>query len=208
MIHFNQEKLDSLHNIFKINLINSCSGYKPANLIATVSKKGVENVAIFSSVVHVGSNPPILGFIVRPSGEVPRNTYKNIKETQFYTINHVFESITSDAHHTSARYNEDISEFDVTNLEVEYKNKIITPFVKDSPVQIQMQYVNEYYIKENNTTLVLGKIVNLFVKDEIIEKDGYLNLCKANVASVTGLDGYSIPKLKDRKGYQRPKAGI
>ena len=46
MIHFNQEKLDSLHNIFKINLINSCSGYKPANLIATVSKKGVENVAI------------------------------------------------------------------------------------------------------------------------------------------------------------------
>jgi len=50
MIHFNQEKLDSLHNIFKINLINSCSGYKPANLIATVSKKGVENVAIFSSV--------------------------------------------------------------------------------------------------------------------------------------------------------------
>ena len=60
MIHFNQEKLDSLHKIFKINLINSCSGYKPANLIATVSKKGVENVAIFSSVVHVGSNPPIL----------------------------------------------------------------------------------------------------------------------------------------------------
>ena len=208
MIHFNQEKLDSLHNIFKINLINSCSGYKPANLIATVSKKGVENVAIFSSVVHVGSNPPILGFIVRPSGEVPRNTYKNIKETQFYTINHVFESITSDAHHTSARYDEDISEFDVTNLEVEYKNKIITPFVKDSPVQIQMQYVNEYYIKENNTTLVLGKIVNLFVKDEIIDKDGYLNLGKAKVASVTGLDGYSIPKLKDRKGYQRPNAGI
>jgi flavin reductase (DIM6/NTAB) family NADH-FMN oxidoreductase RutF len=128
MIHFNQEKLDILHNIFKINLINSCSGYKPANLIATVSKKGIENVAIFSSVVHVGSNPPLLAFIVRPSGEVPRNTYKNIKETQFYTINHVFESITSDAHHTSARYDEDISEFDVTNLEVEYKKRNYNSF--------------------------------------------------------------------------------
>ena len=84
MIHFNQEKLDSLHNIFKINLINSCSGYKPANLIATVSKKGFENVAIFSSVVHVGSNPPLLGFIVRPSGEVPRNTYtRTLKKHSF-----------------------------------------------------------------------------------------------------------------------------
>ena len=71
-----------------------------------------------------------------------------------------------------------------------------------------MQYVNEYYIKENNTTLVLGKIVNLFVKDEIIDKDGHLDLGKADVATVTGLDGYSIPKLKDRKGYQRPKASV
>lgn len=208
MIHFDQEKLDRLNNIYKINLINSCSGYKPANLIATVSKNGVENVAIFSSVVHIGSNPPLLGFVVRPSGEVPRNTYTNIKETGHYTINHVFESITEDAHHTSARYNEDISEFDATNLEAEYKKEITTPFVKGSPVQMQMQYVSEYYIKENNTTLVLGKIVNLYVENKIIDKDGYLNLGKANVATVTGLDGYSIPKLKNRKGYQRPKASI
>jgi len=208
MVHFDQEKLDSLHNIYKINLINSCSGYKPANLIGTVSKSGVENVAIFSSVIHVGSNPPLLGFVVRPSGDVPRNTYKNIKETGVYTINHVFESIIDDAHHTSARYDESISEFDVTNLNTEYKKEITPPFVKGSPVQMQMQYVSEYYIKENNTTLVLGKIINLFVKDEIIEKDGYINLGKGDVATVTGLDGYSVPKLKNRKGYQRPKTNL
>tara|TARA_B110000091_G_scaffold190989_1_gene214520 strand:+ start:273 stop:899 length:627 start_codon:yes stop_codon:yes gene_type:complete len=208
MVHFNQEKLDSLHNIYKINLINSCSGYKPANLIGTVSKNGIENVAIFSSVIHVGSNPPLLGFVVRPSGDVPRNTYKNIKETGIYTINHVFESIIDDAHHTSARYDESISEFDVTELNTEYKKEITPPFVKGSPVQMQMQYVNEYYIKENNTTLVLGKIINLFVKDDIIEKDGYINLGKGDVATVTGLDGYSVPKLKNRKGYQRPKTNV
>ena len=80
--------------------------------------------------------------------------------------------------------------------------------MKGSPVQMQMQYVSEYYIKENNTTLVLGKIINLFVKDEIIEKDGYINLGKGDVATVTGLDGYSVPKLKNRKGYQRPKINV
>ena len=46
------------------------------------------------------------------------------------------------------------------------------------------------------------------MKDEIIDKDGHLDLGKADVATVTGLDGYSIPKLKDRKGYQRPKASV
>jgi len=149
-----------------------------------------------------------LVFVLRPSGDVPRNTYKNIIETGVYTINHVFESIIDDAHHTSARYDENISEFDVTDLNTEYKKEITPPFVKGSPVQMQMQYVNEYYIKENNTTLVLGKIINLFVKDEIIEKDGYINLGKGDVATVTGLDGYSVPKLKNRKGYQRPKSNI
>ena len=46
---------------------------------------------MFSSVTHVGSNPPILGFICRPT-TVTRDTYTNIKETGFYTINHIQES--------------------------------------------------------------------------------------------------------------------
>lgn len=208
MIHLDQEKLDKLNNIYKINLINSCSGYKPANLIGSVSKDNIENVAVFSSIVHIGSNPPLLAFVVRPSGEVPRNTYKNIKETKYYTINHVFEKIVDDAHHTSARYDENISEFDATNLEREIKKNIKPPFVKNSPVQIHMEFVNEYDIAENNTTLVIGKIIDLFVNEDILQKDGYLNIGKANVAAITGLDGYSIPTLLDRKGYQRPKASI
>jgi flavin reductase (DIM6/NTAB) family NADH-FMN oxidoreductase RutF len=59
----------------RLNLINSCTGYKSANLIATKSVDGAVNVAIFSSITHLGSNPALIGFIVRPT--VPRNTYKN-----------------------------------------------------------------------------------------------------------------------------------
>ena len=71
--------------IFKINLINSCSGFKSANLLGSISNEGVSNVAVFSSVIHLGSNPPTLGFILRPT-TVPRDTYKNIKESGVFTI--------------------------------------------------------------------------------------------------------------------------
>ena len=80
MKNLSKEDFDDLQKFYRINLINSCTGYKSANLIGSISKDGVENVAVFSSITHLGSNPAMLGYILRPT-TVPRNTYKNIKET-------------------------------------------------------------------------------------------------------------------------------
>lgn len=207
MIFFNESDIENLEHLYKINLINSCSGYKSANLIATKSEEGIENVAVFSSVTHIGSSPAMLGFFMRPT-TVARNTYDNIKKTGFYTINHIHENIIEDAHHTSAKYNASISEFDVTHLKSKYRNRFPVPFVKGSPVQIAMQFVEEYDIKANNTILVIGKIIGLHINDILIEKDGFVNLSKGKVAAINGLDGYGIPEKKTRFGYQRPKKNI
>tara|TARA_R110002012_G_scaffold242788_1_gene417223 strand:- start:48730 stop:49362 length:633 start_codon:yes stop_codon:yes gene_type:complete len=207
MTHFSHEEISKLEHLYKINLINSCSGFKSANLIGTKSGDGIENVAIFSSVTHVGSEPPLLGVFMRPT-TVARNTYDNIKETGFYTLNHVHESIVSEAHHTSAKYDKQISEFDVTSLKSEYKPGIHVPFVATAPVQMHMEFVEEYNIKANGTILIIGKIKALFIQDNLLESDGFVNLSKGNVATINGLDGYAIPKLKERHAYQRPKTTI
>lgn len=204
MIYFSQNDIENLNHVYKINLINSCSGYKSANLIGTKSNQGINNVAVFSSVTHLGSSPAMLGFFLRPT-TVVRNTYKNIKETGCYTINHIHKHILEDAHHTSAKYNEKISEFDVTKLDPEYKSGCYAPFVKNAPIQLAMEYVEEYSIKANNTILVIGKITGIYLNSNIIEKDGFVNLSKANVATINGLDGYAVPENKTRFGYQRPK---
>jgi len=65
MKYFDQKDLASLDHLYRINLINSSSGFKSANLIATINKEGISNVAVFSSVIHLGSNPPLLGFLTR-----------------------------------------------------------------------------------------------------------------------------------------------
>jgi flavin reductase (DIM6/NTAB) family NADH-FMN oxidoreductase RutF len=61
-------------------------------------------------------------------------------------VNHITEDMIADAHHTSANYDDSVSEFDKTNLEEEYKDEIL--FVKGSPVQLYCKYLNEYHIKE------------------------------------------------------------
>ncbi len=196
--------IDAMEKLYRINLINSCSGYKSANLIATESKDGFTNVAVFSSVTHLGSNPPLLGFVTRPA-VVPRNTYENIRNTEIYTINHIHQQITQDAHHTSAKYPKEVSEFDQTSLETEYKDGFAAPYVKGCHVQIGMRYLSEYKIEENDTILIVGKIEHLHITDTILENDGFINLAKAETATINGLDGYAIPNQQTRYPYQRPK---
>ena len=204
MLHFNSEDLNGMPHLYRINLINSCSGYKSANLVGSISSAGISNVAIFSSVTHIGSNPALLGFFLRPT-TVIRNTYNNIKENGIFTINHIHDAILEDAHHTSAKYDALQSEFDMTDLEEEYKNSFPAPFVKGSPVQMAMTYVEEYTIKSNNTILLIGEIKDLYVYNNLLQNDGFLNLSEGKIAAINGLDGYSIPKLKTRLNYQRPK---
>ncbi|HAO15886.1 MAG TPA: flavin oxidoreductase [Tenacibaculum sp.] len=203
-MYFTRDHIDRLEHLYKINLINSVTGFKSANLIGTKSKRGIANVAVFSSVVHYGSAPPILGFVLRPT-TVRRNTYDNIKETGYFTVNHIYKEIIEDAHHTSAKYASEISEFDKTLLEEEYLNDFHAPFVKNSPIQIGLKYVEEYNIKANGTILVLGEILDLYIEEKLVADDGFVNLSEANIAAINGLDCYSISKLNKRLDYQRPK---
>ncbi|MFZ4106367.1 flavin reductase family protein [Flavobacterium sp.] len=203
MINFSREAINNMHSVPRLNLINSCTGYKSANLIATKSKDGISNVAIFSSITHIGSNPPMISFITRPL-TTKRDTYTNIKEVGYFTVNHVVESMIKEAHHTSASYDGTISEFDKTNLVEEYKDSIAIPFVKGSPVQLYCKYLNEYHIKENDTIHVIASIENLFFEEELLHKDKFLQLDRANVIAINGLDGYALPKLIERLEYARP----
>ena len=204
MHFFDNKDISRLNKIYRINLINSCSGFKSANLLGSISEDGKTNVAVFSSVTHLGSNPPTLGFILRPT-TVPRDTYKNIKEIGHFTINHIWEAIFEDAHHTSAKYPDDISEFDRTNLEPEYKGQFKAPFVKNAPVQMSMKFIEEIYVPSNDVMLIVAQIQELYVKDELLHEDGLINLSKGNVVTINGLDTYAVPKFKKQLSYQRPK---
>jgi flavin reductase (DIM6/NTAB) family NADH-FMN oxidoreductase RutF len=204
MISFDKEDIRNLAYVKKINLVNSVTGYKSANLIGTKSKAGISNVAVFSSVTHFGSSPAILGFVLRPT-TVIRDTYNNIKETGVFTINPIFKSKIEDAHHTSAKYPEEVSEFDKTSLDEEYKDDWHAPFVKEAPIQIAMKYLEEYEIKANGTILVLAEIVKLHVREELLEEDYLINLSKGEIAAINGLDTYAVPTSNLRLSYQRPK---
>lgn len=189
-MHFNKKNLEEIGSVKRLNIINSITGIKPANLIGTISKDKNPNVAIFSSVVHLGSNPALLGMIVRPTGEVPRNTYENILETGHYTINHVAEGSIEKAHYTSAKFKSETSEFELCNLTEEYLADFEPPFVKESPIKIGMKYLESIPIERNGTILVIGEVEHIIVPDEALNNKGYIDLEEAKVIGISGLNNY------------------
>lgn len=203
ILHFSKEDIEGMDKRYRANFINSVTGYKSANLIGTIDNDGTTNLAVFSSVTHLGSHPPLIGFVTRPT-IVPRHTYINIKETGMFTINHIHADIIKEAHQTSARYDASISEFDVTGLTPKFIQDYKAPFVKEAYIKIACRYVNEYTIQENNTVLVVGAIESIFLPEGIHTEDGWIDLGKANGVTINGLDSYAKPQLLDRLQYAKP----
>ena len=204
MKHYTLDEIQSLKTRYRANLINSCIGYKPCALIGTKGEgQKKSNLAIFNSIVHIGSHPPMIGFILRPV-TVPRHTYINIKKTNHFTINIVTKDWASDAHHTAARYDENNSEFDNTNLKEVYLDGFHAPYVEQSPIKIGCTYQNEYLIKENDTILIIGKIQHIYLEEKAIHQDGWVQLDTLETVACNGLDGYALPTLIDRYEYAKP----
>lgn len=187
----------------RAHLINSLGGFKSIGLIGTKDLNGQTNLAIFSSIVHIGANPPLISFIMRPDS-VERHTLSNILETGFYTINHVNEAIYKQAHQTSARYAKNQSEFDCTGLTCEFKEGFFAPFVQESKVQLGVEFKERIDLKINGTILIIGQIQEVHFPTDCLQEDGFLDLEKAGSITCSGLDSYHRTQKLDRLPYAKP----
>ncbi len=191
----------------RVHLINSLGGFKSVALIGTQNTEKQTNLAIFSSVVHLGAQPPLIALIFRPSPP-ERNTLTNILQTGFYTINHINQPIYHQAHQTSARYPDEISEFDQTGLTPEYKNDFFAPYVAQSAIQIGLSFKEKIDLTINNTILVIGEIEQIYFPKNCQSEDGFIDLEKANTLTCSGLDSYHKTVQLDRLSYAKPDKEI
>jgi flavin reductase (DIM6/NTAB) family NADH-FMN oxidoreductase RutF len=202
MILTKQNILD-FEKFYRATLINSISGFKSANLIGTISSEGKTNLAIFNSVIHVGANPPALGFLMRPVS-IERHTYNNIKETGSFTINHINKEIYKLAHQTSASYKKEISEFVATGLTPEYTKTLAAPYVKESKIKMGLKFVEEQEVKLNGTIFIVGEILEIVLPENMVGKDGFVDIEKGGTVAISGLDSYHETKRMTRLSYAKP----
>tara|TARA_A200000113_G_C8846113_1_gene348667 strand:- start:189 stop:818 length:630 start_codon:yes stop_codon:yes gene_type:complete len=184
---FTHDDISAMPQRFRANFINSLSGFKSATLLGTTDGT-TPNLAVISSVVHIGANPPLLGVIMRPH-TVTRDSLSNIKQRGVYTLNHIHFEWVDKAHQTSARYAPDESEFEAVGLTPQFSETFEAPYVKESNIKMGLS-VAQHLTLLNNTEMIIGEIQELFISEPLLSEDGYLDIEAAGSACISGLDSY------------------
>jgi flavin reductase (DIM6/NTAB) family NADH-FMN oxidoreductase RutF len=196
-------EIEKMPSVNRLKLINGLSGIRQASLIGTKSTEGITNLAIFNSITHIGSSPAYLGFILRPQENKSGGTYENILATGNYTINHVHQSFIEKAHYTSTKFDEAVSEFERCKLTEAYLPEFNAPFVAESLVKIGLSHQESIPIKVNDTILVIGKIEHIWLGDNALDANGYLDLETLNSIGIVGLNSYYSLKKEVDYPYAR-----
>ena len=202
-MQFSGADIAAMEDRFRVFFVNALSGFKSANLVGTTSADGQDNLAMFSSVVHLGANPPLLGMVSRPHS-VRRDTLENIAATGFYTINHVGAEFFEAAHQASARYEPEISEFDAVGLTRRHGELHPAPYVAESPLQIGLAHRQTIDLDINGTCLVIGEVVEVELSGAAVGEDGAIDLGQLGSLVVGGLDSYHAPEQLARLSYAKP----
>lgn len=206
-MQISQQMLQQMDSRKRVNTVNSLSGFKSASLIATVNATGQHNLAIISSIVHLGADPALVGFIARPH-VTRRDTLENILETGVYTINHIHQGMIAQAHQTSARYDGGISEFDATGLTPLLTGHCAAPYVSESRIRYALQFVEKIDIAANGTHLIVGEVTEIQIPDDCMDATGKLDIELAGTVAISGLDQYHTTATLDRFSYAKPDQAL
>jgi flavin reductase (DIM6/NTAB) family NADH-FMN oxidoreductase RutF len=203
VVILNREDINAMESRYRAALINSVSGYKSANLIGTCDPAGNPNLAIMSSAVHLGSHPPLLMLVLRPT-DARQHTLENILDTGSYTINHVSTRYVEAAHQTAARYPKDVSEFDAVGLTPDWQAGVSAPFVAEAAISLGMQLREHRPLEINGTQLIIGEICRVILPDAALQEDGSIDLALAGSVALSGLDTYFETRRLTKLPYAKP----
>lgn len=189
MVTLTFEDIERMEKPHRVQFATSLPGVKPISLIGTADPSGQTNLALFSSILHLGSNPCLLGMVSRPDA-AERHTLSNIQTTRAWTINHLHAEILDAAHQCSARYPRETSEFDATGLNAHFEPGFTAPFVAESRFRIGLSLVDLIPIPANGTILIVGKVERVQFAEGHLLGHGGMDLPALECLGSTALDTY------------------
>lgn len=196
--------IEAMDKLARVRFANSLPGPKPFCLVGSIDADGQTNLAPFSTVTHLGSNPALIGLVSRPD-LVERHTLSNILATGSYTINHVHSGILEAAHHCSARYPREMSEFTAAGLTPHFEEGVAAPFVSESRLRFALELEETVSISSNGTILIVGKVVLAQLPEDHYGEDGSIDLTALGSMASTALDTYFDLGTALRLPYAKPR---
>lgn len=149
----------------------------------------------------VSSKPARTYISVRPD----RHSYGILKETKQFVINLTTKSLCASADYCGIRSGRDVDKFAELGLTKQRANKVDTPLIEQSPINLECKVFEELDLGSH--TMFLADIVAVDV-DESIMVDGKIDFEKAELIAYQHGEYYTIAKHLGRFGFAAQKKFI
>ena len=175
---FNPEELDKSA---AYKLLTGTIIPRPIGWISTVDENGNNNLAPFSYLNMVSSDPKCVMFSTRRDNNQNKDTLNNVLITNEFVVNLVTVDIVEKMNTTSASVPPDIDEFELAKLTPIDSVMVKPKRVKESLVHFECEKIHHYFIDNDSNggaCVVIGKIKIIHIDDTILLENNYINLEK------------------------------
>jgi flavin reductase (DIM6/NTAB) family NADH-FMN oxidoreductase RutF len=146
---------------------------RPVALVTTVDSEGFVNAAPVSFMMPVSMQPALIAISVSPEKE----TMSNIRATKSFVINIPSEDLLSKLWICSQSFPPKVDELKKAGLTAVLAAKGKPPLVQECIVWFECDL--EYEKPAGDHILVMGRVRDVTVKNDIIAKDGSIDISKA-----------------------------
>lgn len=171
-----------LHDFFSSLIVP-----RPIAFVSTIDTAGRHNAAPFSAFARLTLDPPVLALgIGRRKGE-KKDTVRNIESVGDFVVNMVNEDLAQAMNQASADYPPDVDEIKEVGLTAVKSEKVKSPRIAEAPISLECKLLQimEIGSKPNRTTIILGEILLVHIKDEVMT-DGKIDPLKAKIVGRLG----------------------
>jgi flavin reductase (DIM6/NTAB) family NADH-FMN oxidoreductase RutF len=167
----------------------------PVAMVSCSDGKGKSNIITLAWVGTINSEPPMVSISIRPS----RYSYEMIKNTKEFVINLVTEDLVKKADLCGVKSGKNIDKFKEVGLTAQKSLKVSAPLIKESPVNIECRVANILPLGSHD--LFIAEVVGVNVNQDLINKDGKLELEKAKLVAYSHGEYWNLKKSLGFYGY-------
>jgi flavin reductase (DIM6/NTAB) family NADH-FMN oxidoreductase RutF len=180
----------------RYNPFKSCVIPKPIGWISTVSPEGVHNLAPYSQFQNLTFDPPYVMFAANQTTQGKRkDSVVNAEQTGEFVYNMATYELREAVNKSAAEVPPDVDEFELAGVTKAPSIKIKPCRVAESPVQFECVYHQTLRLPGKGlmgtVDIIIGRVVLVHIKDEVIRPDGRLNILKIRPLARLGYYDYT-----------------
>jgi flavin reductase (DIM6/NTAB) family NADH-FMN oxidoreductase RutF len=174
----------------------SCVIPRPIGWISTISTDGVHNLAPYSQFQNLNFDPAYVMFSANQTSRgMRKDTVANIEATGEFVYNMATYDLREAVNRSAQQVPPEVDEFDLAGVTKAPSVRVKPCRVAESPVQFECRYHQTVRLPGNgpmgSVDIVIGRVVLVHIKDEVIGPDGRLDILKIRPLARLGYYDYT-----------------